>query len=145
MIEETSYGIILKLKGSDPARFLVVHQTKGHWSFPKGHKEGNETIEETVRRELAEETGITEIHITSQEPISEPPYTFERDGIVIQKTNQYLFGETETETVTPQKGETSEVRFATRDELKELMTLSGQQEFLEVVATTCNENEKERN
>jgi bis(5'-nucleosidyl)-tetraphosphatase len=143
MIEETSYGIILKLKGSDPARFLVVHQTKGHWSFPKGHKENEETIEETVRRELFEETGITDVVFTSIEPISEPPYTFEHEGAKIHKTNHYIFGETESEDVTPQQGETTEIRFATRDELKELMTLPGQQDFLEVVATTCNENEQQ--
>ena len=33
----------------------------GHWSFPKGHVEKGETTEETVRREVKEETGITQI------------------------------------------------------------------------------------
>lgn len=143
MIEDTSYGIIVKLKGSDPARFLVVHQTQGHWSFPKGHKEGEETIEQTVVRELREEAGITEVTILSHEPVFEPPYEFEGNGQRYRKTNQYLFGETSQEHLEIQDGETSEARFATRDELKELMTLPGQIELLEIVATTCNENENE--
>lgn len=33
----------------------------GHWSFAKGHVEKGETTEQTVRREVKEETGITEL------------------------------------------------------------------------------------
>ena len=39
-------------------RVLLVHQTKGHWSFPKGHVENNETEYETAIRETKEETNI---------------------------------------------------------------------------------------
>lgn len=143
MIEERSYGIILKLKGSDPARFLVLKQTDGHWSFPKGHKEEGETNKTAALRELKEETGIDDVTLASKESITEPSYTFERNGNMVHKTNEYFFGETETENVTSQASEIGEARFATREELKELMTLPGQEEFLETVATTCNENENE--
>lgn len=133
MIEETSYGIILKLKGSNPARFLVVRQ-KDHWSFPKGHKEGNETVEQTVRRELEEETGIRDVAIVSDTVLTEAPYMFERSGEYIQKTNQYICGETSTEHVEIQEGEIFDSRFATFDALRSLMTRSSQQAFLEIVA-----------
>ena len=33
----------------------------GHWDFPKGHIEKGESTEETVRREVKEETGISAI------------------------------------------------------------------------------------
>lgn len=39
-------------------KVLLVHQTKGHWSFPKGHVENNETEYETAIRETKEETNI---------------------------------------------------------------------------------------
>ena len=47
---------------------LIQHPTKsngdeGHWDFPKGHVEGNETELETAKRELIEETGIAEFTI----------------------------------------------------------------------------------
>ena len=62
MIEDKSYGIIVVLrKESEEDRFLILRQTNGHWSFPKGHKEGDESDKESALRELAEETGITEV------------------------------------------------------------------------------------
>ena len=40
-----------------------MHYHSGHWEFPKGHIEGKESEEETVMREIAEETGIEDIKI----------------------------------------------------------------------------------
>lgn len=45
--------------------FLLLHYGPGHWGFAKGHVEGNETEEETMRREVEEETGITDLKIMS--------------------------------------------------------------------------------
>lgn len=42
----------------DNGKILVVQHNKGHWDFPKGHMEKNETEEETAKREVLEETGI---------------------------------------------------------------------------------------
>lgn len=33
----------------------------GHWDFPKGHIEKGEKTEDTIRREIREETGITHL------------------------------------------------------------------------------------
>ena len=44
--------------GNDIEKVLLIrHRHGGHWSFPKGHVEGNETEEETALREVREETG----------------------------------------------------------------------------------------
>ncbi|MBN2876394.1 MAG: NUDIX domain-containing protein [Bacilli bacterium] len=37
---------------------LLVQMRQGHWSFPKGHVEENESEEQTALREVLEETGI---------------------------------------------------------------------------------------
>mgnify|MGYP003311520550 CR=1 FL=1 len=39
--------------------YLVLMQTNGSWSFPKGHMEPGETETETALRELREETSLT--------------------------------------------------------------------------------------
>lgn len=38
--------------------FLILRQTNGAWSFPKGHMEFGENEEQTALRELWEETGL---------------------------------------------------------------------------------------
>lgn len=53
-IDEKSCGCIIM----DKQKVLLVKQTKGHWGFPKGHVEENETEEETAKREVKEETNL---------------------------------------------------------------------------------------
>ncbi len=36
---------------------MVLHATGGHWDFPKGHSENNESPIDTAIREVLEETG----------------------------------------------------------------------------------------
>lgn len=60
--EKSAGAIIYKLEGGVP-HYLLLHYPTGHWEFPKGHIEGNETEEETVIREVAEETGIKDLKI----------------------------------------------------------------------------------
>lgn len=38
-----------------------MHYRGGHWDFPRGHIEAGESEEETVRREIFEETGINDL------------------------------------------------------------------------------------
>ena len=56
----------------------------GHWDFPKGHVEQNETEIETALRELEEETGISKVKIIDnfRHSIS---YTFSRKSESISK------------------------------------------------------------
>lgn len=39
-------------------KVLLIKQTQGHWGFPKGHVEKNETELETATREVKEETNL---------------------------------------------------------------------------------------
>lgn len=54
-----SCGVIPCRKGQSGAEFLIVLQSNGCWSFPKGHMEAGESEEQTALRELKEETGLT--------------------------------------------------------------------------------------
>ena len=55
---ETSCGVVLVNFGS----ILLLQYPQGHWDFPKGHvEEGDDSFIATARRELSEETGITDL------------------------------------------------------------------------------------
>lgn len=53
-IREKACGCII----IEDNKVLLIKQTVGHWGFPKGHVEGNESEEETALREVKEETNI---------------------------------------------------------------------------------------
>lgn len=55
---EKSCGAVVVKPGEEPL-FLVIRHNSGHWAFPKGHVEGAETEEETAKREIREETGLS--------------------------------------------------------------------------------------
>lgn len=57
-IEKSCGAVICREKDGMPQVLVICHKNGGHWGFPKGHVEGNETEEETARREIREETGI---------------------------------------------------------------------------------------
>ena len=54
MKKEKSCGIVVFNKD----KVLVIKHNKGHYGFPKGHVEENETEHETAIREVKEETNI---------------------------------------------------------------------------------------
>lgn len=45
--------------------YLLLKYGLGHWEFVKGHKEENESNEQTILRELEEETSITDAEIVN--------------------------------------------------------------------------------
>ena len=63
MIRETSAGAVLLCDTSGENEFLLLNYPQGHWDFVKGKMEVNETPQETVRREMKEETGISNFQL----------------------------------------------------------------------------------
>lgn len=57
-MKEKSCGAIVYKKENDELKFLLVYQSNGHYSFPKGHVEEGETEIETATREIKEETNL---------------------------------------------------------------------------------------
>ncbi len=71
MPKEKSAGAIIFRKEGGPRGYprcpkiyyLLLHYHSGHWEFPKGHIKEGENNEETVKREIREETGIHDVRI----------------------------------------------------------------------------------
>jgi len=89
MAQERAVGIVPIYKDGDQYLFCLVHHSKGHWGFPKGHQEVGESDEQTALRELKEETGVTDVKMVEGVSFTEE-YLFERDGVPIKKTNVYF-------------------------------------------------------
>lgn len=59
MNNEKSCGAVIYRNLGKEVEFLAVKsKANGHWSFPKGHMEKDESEKETARREVLEETGL---------------------------------------------------------------------------------------
>ncbi|TYS70498.1 NUDIX domain-containing protein [Sutcliffiella horikoshii] len=58
MKSERSCGVIIYLDKPDTRYLVVKSKTNGHWGFPKGHIEKNETDIDAAIREVKEETGL---------------------------------------------------------------------------------------
>lgn len=60
MKTEKSCGAVVFRKNNGKDQILLIkHVNGGHWAFPKGHVENNETEDETALREIREETGLS--------------------------------------------------------------------------------------
>lgn len=57
-MKEKSCGSIIFKYDEEKLLFLVIKQTLGHFSFPKGHVEESESEKDTALREVKEETGF---------------------------------------------------------------------------------------
>ena len=65
MLEEKSAGFILVSDNFFNSHYsvLLLHYRSGHWDFPKGNIEINETEMQAATRELREETSITKFRL----------------------------------------------------------------------------------
>ncbi|MBQ6040076.1 MAG: NUDIX domain-containing protein [Oscillospiraceae bacterium] len=107
MLHEKSCGAIVYRRFHGNIEILLIkHVNSGHWSFPKGHVEGDETELETARREIKEETGLDVIlDQTFRETVS---YSPRRDT---QKIVVYFLALARNYDFVPQEEEIAEIRW----------------------------------
>lgn len=107
MTFEKSCGAIVYRKSHGNTEILLIkHVNSGHWSFPKGHVEGDETEVETAQREIMEETGIDVIIDPSfRETVSYYP---RKDT---QKVVVYFIAKAKNFDFVPQEEEIAQIRW----------------------------------
>ena len=118
---ETAFGVVAVRRDPDAERFLLVRHRLGHWGFPKGHAEPGETPVVAARRELAEETGVTDCAIETTAAFTEH-YDLVRRGRPVRKTVTYFLGLTRTRDLCWQQDELQDARWATAAEAAALLT-----------------------
>src|SRR3989344_4107647 len=64
-ITKSAGGVVLNSQG----QVVVTNQNNNSWSLPKGHVEDGEELLDTAKREVWEETGITDLQFVEKCPI----------------------------------------------------------------------------
>ncbi len=68
---EKSVGAVVYRYNEGRREYFVLRYPHGHWEFPRGHVEEGETEEETMYREVWEETSFTKDMLDVQEGFRE--------------------------------------------------------------------------
>ncbi|MBE6139254.1 MAG: NUDIX domain-containing protein [Firmicutes bacterium] len=114
-MKEKSCGAVVYKKEKDKLEFLLVYQNNQHYSFPKGHVEGNETEIETALREIKEETNLdVEIDINFRYQIT---YLLESKNVM--KDAVYFVATPITFDLKSQEGEINECEWCSYQEVLE--------------------------
>ncbi len=112
----------------DNDKVLVLKQVQGHWGFPKGHVENNETEIETAIREIKEETNL-DVEINEKFRYVEtysPKENVTKD--VVFFVAKKIGGD-----VKPQEEEVSEIKWVSPKEALELVSYESSKIVMEKI------------
>ncbi len=130
MLDEVSGGVLV-YRDEEPKKYLLLHYPAGHWDYPKGHVEGNETEKEAAIRELEEETGISEDEVELDKDFRETiDYLYRKRGELSHKRVIFFMGETEKEEVSISR-EHQGYTWLPYEEAKEKLTFRNAKKLLE--------------
>lgn len=118
-------GSVLHTAVEGERRYLLICNLSGHVGFPKGHIEGEETEEETARREIFEETGL-DILVNSSFRES---YRYLYNGYV-QKDAVYFLTAFSAKEIRPQEEEVLRYWLADYQQALELLNFPQDREIL---------------
>ena len=88
--EPTAGGIVFRLsRDRKDIEILLIQDSKGRWTIPKGHIEPGETAKQTAIREIGEESGLFHIQVLMW--LGKIQFQYRRiDKLVLMTTQIYL-------------------------------------------------------
>ena len=102
-VEETSAGGVIFRRTDAGMVVLLIKDAYHNWGFPKGHLEAGEDAAAAALREIAEETGLTEL--VNHGRIEDVDWFFRFRGKLIHKTCTFFLVESVTGEPQPQRDE----------------------------------------
>ncbi len=88
--EPTAGGIVFRMdRSGQDIEILLIQDSKGRWTIPKGHIEPGETAKQTAIREIGEEAGLFHIQVLTW--LGKIHFQYRRiDKLVLMTTQIYL-------------------------------------------------------
>lgn len=88
--EPTAGGIVFRItRDQKDIEILLIQDSKGRWTIPKGHIEPGETAKQTAIREIGEESGLFHIQVLTW--LGKIQFQYRRiDKLVLMTTQIYL-------------------------------------------------------
>lgn len=87
--EPTAGGIVYRHGKNGQVEILLIQDSKGRWTIPKGHIEEGETARVTAEREIREETGLQEMRV--QDWLGKINFRYRRgNSLVLMTTEIFL-------------------------------------------------------
>jgi 8-oxo-dGTP pyrophosphatase MutT (NUDIX family) len=87
--EPTAGGVVWRRNKDGDVEILLIQDAKDRWTIPKGHIEEGETAQQTAKREIGEEAGLTNTEV--QGWLGKIHFRYRRvDKLVLMTTQIYL-------------------------------------------------------
>jgi 8-oxo-dGTP pyrophosphatase MutT (NUDIX family) len=102
-VEEHSAGGVIFRRAPQGGSVLLIKDAYRNWGFPKGHLEEGEEAAAAALREIAEETGLTDL--VNHGHIQDIDWFFRFRGKLIHKTCAFFLVEAPTGEPSPQRDE----------------------------------------
>jgi len=128
-------GVVLNTHG----QVLVVNQRGRSWSLPKGHIEEGEDVLAAARREIHEESGLTDLTLVKSLGSYERPKIGKfggEDGTEIKHLTFFLFTTAHADALKPIDPDNPEARWVDPEAVCDMLTHPKDQEFFRSILPT---------
>lgn len=141
--EEKSAGAVIFYMDKEP-KFLLLKYTN-YWGFMKGNIETNETIEQTMAREMKEETNISKFDIIKGFTYTQT-WFYKLNNILRRKFASYFLVEITKEEIKNVKisEEHEDFKFLELEEALKIMKVKANKEMLIKAHEFIKENKKQK-
>lgn len=129
-LTDRSFGLIPIYHDQGVDQFLLIQHQAGHWGFPKGHAEADESAIHAAQREFEEETGIQDYQIIDAVRQFTESYQFRKNQRLIQKTVIYFLAQVQSPQVVMQVKEIRDYAWLSFDLAYERLTFQQAKQLL---------------